>query len=438
MESFRAYLPINKGIAPSSQSKITETGPDGIAKTRYRLTGTVSTTSLDRDEERVTRACMQDMATRIKAKPMPIFGNHEHSWENMLGFADNAEVLDNELQVSIVTDYAETNPKIPHLMGKMDGQMPLGLSIGGEVKEWHEAWEPSLKKKIKLIDKVDLWETSIVGIPANPDASLSLPSQIAKSLKNQGELSWRKEEIDLFNDSNLEKSSGQSGISSYGKLGETTPESRCPKCGKPSELHKFENGTASYLCRYDGTMFNVDSQGVTVSTEPVNQPAKQPVQTIDRQVQEPLGKKEAKTTKGDVMKGVSKEAEAEAEAKVKRKEAEAPAEGEAPAREESDEDDETGYVKFCGHMERYRKEFAAKSEGTTTVPGGENAKPSNTLGGSGGAASPVHAKSAQTFESLKKALKENVPVEGLVAESSAPEKADLSFKSIRESQLKRK
>lgn len=436
MNSFRVFIPIKKGMIPS-HTQITETQPNGETKTRYRLQGIASTISLDRDCERVSKACLNDMVKKIKEKKLPIFGNHEHSWENMLGYADDGEVENNQMVVNIITDYAETNLKVPQLIGKLDAGMPVALSIGGNVIDSIEAWEPSLKKNIKIIEKVDLLETSIVGIASNPDAYLSLPTQIIKSLEKEEKIMQ-------------EKSAGQTGELSYGKLGETTPEARCPNCGRPGELRAFEDGTAAYLCNYDGTLFTVESQTKEIQTKPDNQPAKMPLKPIDQQTQEPLGhakrinttlviKKNIKTLKGCEKMSIAKEAEAEAGyGRKKQVNAEAEAEGSArkEAEDEEEEDDEAEYKRFQKLMTRYKKEFAEKAEGVNTVPGAESANPQNTLGGSGGAASPVHAKSMADYESMKKAIKENIGVEGL---ETRPDKysSDLSFKTFRAELMKK-
>lgn len=529
MQDFRVYIPINKGIVSKTHSQIVETAPTGEIKTRYRLQGIASTTALDRDSERVSKACMLDMARNIKAKRLPIFGNHQHEWENMLGYADDAEVLDGNMLVKIVTDYVETNPKVSQLIGKLEADMPLGLSIGGKVKDSREVYEPSLGKNIKMIDRIDLLETSIVGIAANPEASLSLPDQIAKSLKETetlvkyppagdladkgkeilhrvydeakkkgysderaAKIAWgavhragykaaNEEEIDMAKEfEDFLKSSGLIGISSYGKLGETTEEAMCPECGRPGELRRFEDGTAAYICNYDGTLFTREAS-TKLPAVPKNQPAKVPAKTIDQQAQEPLGRakhfKEEKLKEGVIMKahGVSKEAEAEAEARIRRKEAEADAEArlrrketDSEAEEEEvskpckegeaegirrvrhkeaedepepeddfDEDEEEEYKRVIGrlpkYLKRYLKEAEArigKAEGIETTPGGEQAQPKYTIGGSDGAAKPVHAKSLETFGLMKKAIKENLGVEGLETRNIGAND-NLSFKSMK-------
>ena len=185
MQEFNIYLPLTKGLTNSPSNKIKETLASGETRTRYRLKGTISTTSIDRDQEAVSKSCLKGMEASIKNKKLPIFGNHEHSWENMIGYADNAELNGEVLDAEILTDFEETNPKVGQLIGKYQAGFPLMFSIGGKVKKSSERSEPSLGKNIRIIEEVELFEASIVGIGSNPNAFLSLSEQISKSLKGE-------------------------------------------------------------------------------------------------------------------------------------------------------------------------------------------------------------------------------------------------------------
>ena len=180
MEKFNIYLPIQKGITEKPESnKIIEDSPSGESRTRHKMVGTISTTSLDRDHEKVSKECLKSMENSIKLKRLPIFSNHNHDWEEMIGYATESTLIGDELQAVILTDYEETNLKVKQLAGKLDAGFPLGLSIGGKVTRD----TPAIGKEARIIEEVELFEASIVGIGSNPNAFLGLSEQISKSLK---------------------------------------------------------------------------------------------------------------------------------------------------------------------------------------------------------------------------------------------------------------
>jgi HK97 family phage prohead protease len=123
-----------------------------------------------------------EMQNEIMAKGVNLFGNHEHTWENTLGIIKEAKVEDHELKVGITMDNPLTNPKVDMLMNKIARGIKLGLSVGGAVTK--ERWTQEEGKRIKVIDGVRLYEISVVGIPSNTEAFLSMPQAISKCLNN--------------------------------------------------------------------------------------------------------------------------------------------------------------------------------------------------------------------------------------------------------------
>lgn len=146
------------------------------------LTGVASTTSIDRDGERMSDKALQMMVEDIKAVGVNLFGNHSHEWENTLGVIKNARLNSaNQVEVDITLDDATTNPKIPALLNKLKRGINLGLSVGGNVESTKEEYSKTLGRKVKVLDKVHIYEISVVGIPSNADSFLTIPSAIAKS-----------------------------------------------------------------------------------------------------------------------------------------------------------------------------------------------------------------------------------------------------------------
>jgi len=69
MDDFKIYLPLEKGAFPSgSYEKIVETNSTGEPRTRFKIKGIASTTSLDRDNEIVSKICLKSMETQINQK----------------------------------------------------------------------------------------------------------------------------------------------------------------------------------------------------------------------------------------------------------------------------------------------------------------------------------------------------------------------------------
>lgn len=433
MHSFNICLPLQKDAGTGkAYTKISEVDQaTGMPRTRFKLKGVASNSRLDRDMEVVTNACLDKIVAKIRAKKIPIFGNHQHDWENMIGYTNEAERDADQVWAYIYTDYAETNPKVNQLIGKLDAEMPVMLSIGGKVITKNDMYSQEAGQNVKAIEDVDLFEVSVVGIGANPYAYMSVSEQIAKSFKEEEGVK-----------TTMEKSAAQSGILSYGKLGETTPQSHCPKCGYASELRAERDGKAIYFCQQCEAEFEV--RQLQDKPVPVNQPTGPNPKTVDNQVQDVLGRKAAKEVtlkKGGHMGKDMKESD---EAKPK-DDANAISD-DKPESQDMKGKVETGespsdvqYGTFKEFMTRYLAEVKAgliKQEGITVPPGMESDQSKNTVtpGYAPDAAKPVHAKSAQHFDAMKKHIKSDAAPEGIVSEAQKEandSESDVSFKGFR-------
>lgn len=148
------------------------------------LVGIASTTSVDRDTERMSQAALEMMEHDIKTMGINLFENHEHHWENTLGIVNDAQLIGDKLKVKIQLDDPTTNPKVTTLLNKLSRGIKLGLSVGGNVTSTRTEYDAKLKQKVKVIDGVKLYEISVVGIPSNADSYVSLPDMISKSIKS--------------------------------------------------------------------------------------------------------------------------------------------------------------------------------------------------------------------------------------------------------------
>lgn len=155
-------------------------------KTRLRCIASSSVE--DRHGDTITEGCIRDM--KRQATGLTIFLNHQYDWpEDVFGTIERASTTVQDgtvlLGLTIVAD--EEDERVATSIRKMENGIRAGISIGAmildyELKEQEDedAWFPAL-----TINKVELLEASIVGIPANPK---SWVDQVVKSFRTKGVL----------------------------------------------------------------------------------------------------------------------------------------------------------------------------------------------------------------------------------------------------------
>ena len=161
------------------------------------LTGIASTTSVDRDGERMSSDALKMMVDDIKRVGVNLFGNHEHSWENILGGIDDASLVGDQVHIKINPN--KSNPKYPQLMGTLSTKgVRVGLSVGGNVESTKEEYDKEQRKKVKVLDEVSVYEVSVVGIPSNADSFMSIPNAIAKSIREKSKACPKHPDYDMY------------------------------------------------------------------------------------------------------------------------------------------------------------------------------------------------------------------------------------------------
>jgi len=146
------------------------------------LTGIASTTSIDRDTERMSEKALRMMVDEIKKNKINLFADHEHGIFDTLGVVKDAELINNQVHVKIDLDDSSTNPKVPALLNKMKKGILCGMSVGGNVTKDKWEYDKALGKKVHILDEVQIYELSIVGILSKSDSFTSLPNAIIKSV----------------------------------------------------------------------------------------------------------------------------------------------------------------------------------------------------------------------------------------------------------------
>lgn len=237
MNRFRAYVPFSK-----SYEQVIEATSSSPREIDYFIEGVASTVSVDRDEERMSEKALQKMRNDIKTLGVNLFVNHSHNLEDIVGTIVDADVYSTSLGIKAKMADPEVNPKAKLILSNQSKGIKMGLSVGGRVTKTKKEFNKDLNKEIDIIDDLELYEVSVVGIPSNKDCEISIGHQIAKSMKEGTPM--------------VQKFAGQSGEVSYGKMGETTPNQVCPSCGKPSgELMSAEGGPMLYRCHDCGSQY---------------------------------------------------------------------------------------------------------------------------------------------------------------------------------------
>lgn len=104
--------------------------------------------------------------TRFLAHPVIPFGHDYYSLP--VGKATRVEVVAGKLECDIQLAPADANPIAENIWQCLVNGVPLGVSVGFMPTEWH--YEQTETGSMRVYDKQELLEISIVTIPSNPEA----------------------------------------------------------------------------------------------------------------------------------------------------------------------------------------------------------------------------------------------------------------------------
>ena len=184
MNTFKIFAPMLKASM----------GPDG----KMRLHGIASSTVKDRHGDTMQPSALMDME-RSANQNLTIFLNHSYDVpEDVAGHVERALLRSHpqdpdihDLSMDIVVN--ETNERAVKAWEAINGGTQLGLSIGAMIPEGGA--ERDRKSGAYSINHVELLETSLVGVPANPRSwveyavkSLNAPTETFNSAI--GEVTW--------------------------------------------------------------------------------------------------------------------------------------------------------------------------------------------------------------------------------------------------------
>jgi HK97 family phage prohead protease len=195
--TFKIFVPLLK--ASSSE--------DG----RKRFHGVASSSIKDRHGDTITRTALSEME-RTANENMTIFLNHEYKVpEDVAGSVERAVLrshpTDPDIQ-DLVFDIVvnEANQRAVDAWSAIDNGTKLGLSIGARIPDGGATRTKDTGRYV--IDHIDLLETSIVGVPANPR---SWVEYAVKSLNGGLTMSWADGDAPPETGQVIERSDGEVG-----------------------------------------------------------------------------------------------------------------------------------------------------------------------------------------------------------------------------------
>ena len=163
MDSFEILVPFQKDV--SSEGKLRLFG--GIA----------SSTSIDRDNERMDKSVLSKIAKGLENAT--VFFNHNLKGLGV-GKVAKSEVRGNEVYIDVLPTTAKG---MEDVIVQIQEGILKSFSIGGRIIKAKQVYDDALKKDVNVIEDVEIYEVSVVGVPANKDASML--SYIVKSYKGE-------------------------------------------------------------------------------------------------------------------------------------------------------------------------------------------------------------------------------------------------------------
>ena len=180
-KSFRFYVDITKS--------------EGDIDKDFYVEGYAATTDLDRQGDIIVQEALKEAAKDLVNINHTVFYNHEYDLQNAVGRIVNASVDDIGLKVRIYVSSLAKELRI-----KIKEGIITKFSIGGRVLKASEisrdeaishglVTEDVPFERITIIEKLELFEVSFVGVPANPQAQVvgSFVKALEKALKGGGE-----------------------------------------------------------------------------------------------------------------------------------------------------------------------------------------------------------------------------------------------------------
>lgn len=162
MDDFQIFIPFEKTVSTDGELRL--------------FGGIASSSSVDRDLERIDKSVMSKIASDLR-KNSTVFFNHDTKGLGV-GTVTNADVRGDEVYISVSPTKAAG---MKDVITQINEGILKSFSIGGKIKDWENQFDEQLGKNVRVIKDVDCYEVSVVGVPSNKDASIL--SYIQKSFE---------------------------------------------------------------------------------------------------------------------------------------------------------------------------------------------------------------------------------------------------------------
>jgi HK97 family phage prohead protease len=161
MNDFTFFVPFEKSVSDKGELML--------------FGGIASSNALDRDGDRMTKSALQKVATTLEDKP--VFFNHDTKGL-AVGKVAKTEFRDGRVYITAVPTKADAMKDVVMQIGE---GLLKSFSIGGRIIKHDTVYDDTLGKNVREISDVDCYEVSVVGVPANPEASIT--SYVAKAFQ---------------------------------------------------------------------------------------------------------------------------------------------------------------------------------------------------------------------------------------------------------------
>ena len=142
-----------------------------------RFEGVASSTSLDRQRERMTANAIEKMG---KQQGIDLLPSHSAGPLDELGVVEDTWVDNDQFRVAGRLD--ATSEKARRLFGRISAGRSYGLSVGGRVTKAYWEYDETAGRKVRHIDDVELDHVAVCRpeASANPDTYLSVMAKAAE------------------------------------------------------------------------------------------------------------------------------------------------------------------------------------------------------------------------------------------------------------------